>query len=76
MEMQNLKQLFWDIDEQSLSSLEEQVIISRVLSHGTFAQIQELFFAYGKEAVQAVFVTLKSGALSPRRRSYFSLILS
>lgn len=76
MEMQNLKQLFWDIDEQSLSSLEEQVIISRVLSHGTFAQIQELFSVYGKEAVQAVFVTLKEGALSPRRRSYFTLILS
>ncbi|TXI33799.1 MAG: hypothetical protein E6Q53_02380 [Candidatus Moraniibacteriota bacterium] len=76
MELQNLKRLFWDVDEKSLSSLKEQAIIARTLSHGTLAQIEELFSVYGKEAVRSVFATLKVGALSPRRRSYFSLILS
>ncbi len=76
MELKNLKQLFWDIDEKSLSSLKEQAIIARTLSHGTLTQIEQLFSVYGKEAVKSVFATLKASALSPRRRSYFTLILS
>ncbi len=76
MELKNLKQLFWDVDEKSLSSLKEQAVIARTLSHGTLTQIEELFSVYGKEAVKAVFVSLKEGALSSRRRSYFTLILS
>jgi hypothetical protein len=58
------------------SLLEGKTIISRVLSHGTLAQIRELFSAYHKEAINDVFRALKPGALSPRRRDYFTLILS
>ena len=76
MEIKNLKQLFWDVDEKSLSSLKEQAVIARTLSHVTLTQIEDLFSVYGKEAITSVFNTLKAGALSPRRRSYFTLILS
>lgn len=76
METQNLKQLFWDIAEQDLSSLDKKAIISRTLSHGTFAQIREIFSVYGRDAITEVFLTLKPGALSERRRAYFTLILS
>lgn len=76
MNTQNLKQLFWDVDEKSLPLLEENRIITRTLSHGTLAQIQELFSSYTKDAIQTVFLSLKQGALSERRRDYFTLILS
>lgn len=76
MEMKNLQQLFWDVEEKNLSLLGAETIISRGLSYGTFAQIRELFHMYGKNAIRGVFVTLKQNALSPRRRDYFTLILS
>lgn len=76
METQNLKQLFWDVDEENLHSLSEKAIISRVLSHGTFAQVSEIFSVYGKNTITEVFRALKQGALSERRQDYFKLILS
>lgn len=76
MKIQDFKQLFWDVDASDLASLEERVVISRTLSHGTFAQIRDLFALYGRDAIQTVFTTLKHGALSERRRDYFALILS
>lgn len=75
METQQLKELFWDIDEAKFSSLDEKVVITRTFSHGTFAQIQALFSSYNKDVIRAVFMTLKKGALSQRRRDYFALIL-
>lgn len=68
--------LFWDVEEKDLSLLTEEVIISRTLSHGTFEQVQALFSSYSKEHIRAVFRTLKVGALSERRRDYFTLILA
>ena len=76
METQHLKQLFWDIDEKDLSSLKEGVVIARTLSYGTFGQVQALFSSYDKESIQAVFQSLREGALSERRRDYFALILA
>lgn len=76
MNTASLKQLFWDVDETKLASLDARVVITRTLSHGTLAQIAELFSVYGKAAITTVFTGLKPGAISPRRRSYFSLILS
>ncbi len=76
MNIQHLKQLFWDIEEKDLALLTEKTIITRVLSHGTFAQIRELFSVYSKDAITRIFLMLKQGALSQRRRDYFTLILS
>lgn len=76
MNIQTFKQLFWDVHESNFPLLEDKMVISRTLSHGTFAQIRELFSTYSKEAILAVFMTLKKGALSERRRDYFALILS
>jgi hypothetical protein len=76
MKTQDLKQLFWDVDEAVLSSLGDETVISRALSHGSFDQIQDLFSTYGKEVIRVVFVHLKPGALSDRRRDYFTLLLS
>lgn len=76
MNIQTFKQLFWDVNESDLPFLEEKTVIARTLSHGTFAQIQELFSSYDRSLIQAIFMSLKKGALSERRRDYFSLILS
>ena len=76
MKIASLKQLFWDVSEKKLMTLESETVIARTLSHGTFAQIAELFSVYSKTAIAAVFVGLKPGAISARRRSYFTLILS
>lgn len=76
MKIPDLKRLFWDIDEDGVSSLEEKTVISRTLSHGTLAQIRALFSSYGKDAVRTVFTDMKPTALSERRRDYFTLILS
>lgn len=76
MEIQQLKRLFWDIDEKKLSSLEERVVVLRTLSHGTLAQIQALFASYDQKVIREVFHAMKKGALSERRRDYFTLILS
>jgi hypothetical protein len=75
MNTQDLKQLFWDTDEKDLPSIGKNTIIARTLTYGTYAQIKALS-AYGKEAIRAVFLSLKQGALSDRRRDYFSIILS
>jgi hypothetical protein len=76
METQNLQQLFWEVDEKDLASLSEKVIISRVLSHGTFAQIGEIFSVYDKNTISEVFRGLRQGAITERRQAYFKLILS
>ncbi|MFZ1626409.1 MAG: hypothetical protein WAT81_01225 [Candidatus Moraniibacteriota bacterium] len=76
MNTASLKQLFWDVSEQDLTALNSETVIARTLSHGTFAQIAELFSVYGRAAITRVFTGLKPGAISARRRSYFTLILS
>ncbi|PIV85973.1 MAG: hypothetical protein COZ27_01380, partial [Candidatus Moranbacteria bacterium CG_4_10_14_3_um_filter_41_65] len=70
-----LQQLFWDVDEDNLASLEGKTVITRVFFCGTFAHIQGVFSSYDKHTIQEVFRNLKSGAISPRRYDYFSLIL-
>lgn len=75
METQQLKELFWDIEEAQLSSLGASVVIARTLSHGTLAQIQGLFSTYERDVIRSVLISFKKGALSERRRDYFTLIL-
>ncbi|MBP6881857.1 MAG: hypothetical protein KBC35_04495 [Candidatus Pacebacteria bacterium] len=76
MKIQDLTRLFWDVADNSRSTLSEKEVIARTMSHGTFAEIKELLATHDKENLQAVFLTLKPEALSKRRCAYFSLILS
>lgn len=76
MKMHDLTRLFWDVDSNSLALLTEKKVIARILSHGTFAEIKELRATHNLALIQEVFLDLKPGALSARRRSYFSLIFS
>jgi hypothetical protein len=70
-----LKKLFWEVDESTLSFLSEKAVITRTLSHGGLEDIQNLFSLYGKEKIQEVFLSSKTGVFSKRRYSYFKLIL-
>ncbi len=70
-----LKQLFWDVDEASFSLLSEKHIIQRALTYGTLGVVRAIFNTYDKENIRKVFLNMKDGALTQRRRSLFTLIL-
>lgn len=76
MKIQDLVRLFWDVADNSCSTLSEKEVIVRTLSYGTFSEIKELRATYDKKTLQEVFLQLKPEALKERRRAYFSLILS
>ncbi len=71
-----LKQLFWDVDEASFSLLSEKHIIQRALTYGTLSVIRAIFNTYRKKSIRKVFLNMKDGALTPRRRSLFAIILA
>lgn len=76
METATLKNLFWDVDEKSLRNLSEKSIITRALSSGTLSDVKAIFSLYGKEKIRSTLLSLKKGAISERRFTYFKLILS
>lgn len=71
-----LKQLFWDVDESNFETLDTKVVIARTLTHGTLAAVKSVMHTYGKEMVRSVFLGMKEGAITARRRSFFNLILT
>ncbi len=76
MDTMVLKQLFWDVDESGFSVLSEKHIIQRALTYGTLGVMQAIFSTYGKDSIRKVFLNMKDGAITPRRRSFFALILA
>lgn len=73
---EHLSDLFWDYDVSTLDWDEHrEFICRRVLSHGTWDQIQWLRTEVGDEALRHLITDTEGRDLSPRQLRFWELIL-
>ena len=73
--IKDFSHLFWEYNQKDLSLLEDkELIIKRVLSHGSVEDLRNLRKALGDEEIKAVLMKIKGRGIERRRLRFYQVI--
>ncbi len=76
MKEENLKQIFWDVDDSKLNTLSDENIIKRSISFGTLNILKDMFADYTRSDIRNIFLNMNPKTTTERRYNYFRDLLS